>query len=42
MCDNLSSVGVDAEIVPHTQEVAGYTAETVQAGSFSFFDEANK
>ena len=42
MCDNLSSVGVDAEIEKHTQEVDGYTANTVQSGSFSFFDENSK
>lgn len=42
MCDNLSSVGVDAEIVPHERDVEGYTAETKQSGSFHFFDEANQ
>ena len=42
MSDNLSSVGVDAEIVPHERDVEGYTAETKQSGSFSFFDEANQ
>ena len=42
MCDNLSSVGVDAKIVPHEREVEGYTANTTQKGSFSFFDEANQ
>jgi hypothetical protein len=28
MCDNLSSVGVDAEIEEHTREVPGYSATT--------------